>query len=545
MSADLSREGSVAGSRPGSASTSRPASPTPRTPAVESPRLAKTDLDWSTLIAANAARRAKPPSRLAETMSSHEATPESSRRTTPQENAAPKPASLPYPEDTSLMGGTILMPEEHEHAYMPGKKASLAPNAYDYQHSARSASPAPSNSSHASVRSAQRPSIIRGYSASNASTIEPRKAAESRPRLAEMKRQESFATASETKKELQALMKKGLPPCTRPEPTAGYDDWYTVTGSTDIDFCPDCIDTLFERTVFRSQFRRSLPRNLNQKVQCAFGSPWIRLAWLLTLQQQRTDLGLLKDVAEIESTTEPCPGSVESVQSWYGLRDPDGLFVRDFHVCFGDVRKVERLLPSLSGTFVKLPHRASYEKRICAIRTDSNRFSAYLDALVSTHEKSVASRKGADPMPLIDLVERKTRLRECTRDNMLIGSLWHFSAEVPSLTICEDCFESVVEPEIKKGSSVAKKFNRTVQPVYGEGIGSSCQLYSRRMRKAFQRAVEVNDFKYLTRKSKERREAELWLQDKYKDVMRRAKRLSLESEISADDERRLNLQRSG
>lgn len=355
-----------------------------------------------------------------------------------------------------------------------------------------------------------------------------------------MKRQESFATASETKKELQALMKKGLPPCTRPEPIAGHDDWYTVIGSSDIDFCPDCIDTLFERTVFRSQFRRSLPRNLNQKVQCAFGSPWIRLAWLLTLRQHRTDLGLLKDVAEIESTTEPCPGSVESVQSWYGLRDPDGLFVRDFHICFGDVRKIERLLPSLSGIFVKLPHRASCEKRICAIRTDSNRFSTYLDALVSTHEKAITSRKGADPMPLIDLIERRTRLQECTRDNMLIGSLWHFSPEIPSLTICEDCFESVVEPEIKRGSSVAKKFNRTVQPVYGEEIGSSCQLYSRRMRKAFQRAVEDNDFKYLARKSKERREAELWLQEKYKDVVTRAKRLSLEGDVSADDERRLN-----
>ncbi|EME49654.1 hypothetical protein DOTSEDRAFT_68435 [Dothistroma septosporum NZE10] len=539
MSADRSREGSVAGSVPGSASASRPPSPTPRTPAAETPRLARTDLDWSALLAANTARRAKPPSRLAETIS-QEPTPEFPRRTTLQQSNVPRPTSLPYPEDASLMGGTILMPEEQEHAYMPSRKATLVPNVYESQNSARSASAAPSNSSHASARSAHRPSMIRGYSASNASWMEPRNVAEVRPRLAEVKRSESFATASETKKELQALMAKGLPPCPRPQPIAGYDDWYTVTGSSDIDFCPNCIDTLFERTVFRSQFRRSLPRNLDQRVQCAFGSPWIRLAWLLTLQQQRTDLGLLKDVAEIESTTEPCPGSIESVRSWYGLRDPDGLFVRDFHICFGDVRKVERLLPSLSGTFVKLPHRASCEKRICAIRTDSNRFSAYLDALVSTHEKAITSRKGADPMPLIDLVERKTRLRECTRDNMLIGSLWHFSPELQSLTICEDCFESVVEPEIKKGASVAKKFTRTVQPVYGEGIGSSCQLYSRRMRTAFQRAVEDNDFKYLARKSKDRREAELWLQDRYKDVVRRAKRLSLEGDVSDDDERRLN-----
>lgn len=381
-----------------------------------------------------------------------------------------------------------------------------------------------------------RPSLTRGYSAGPASETRP---SDSKPRQSEAKR-ESFASSSQTKKDLAVLVKKGLPPCPRTEAVAGLDDWYTVIGATNIDFCPECIDTLFERTFFRPSFRRSLPRNLDTKVRCAFGSPWIRLAWLLTLQQQRPDLGLLKDVAEIESTTAPCPGSVPTAQSWYGLRDSEGLFVRDFHLCYGDVRKIERLLPTLSGLFVRLPHKASYEKHICAIRTESNRFSSYLDALVNTHEQALSSRKGADSMPLIDLIEQKTRLRECTRDNMLIGGLWHFAPDIPSFTICEDCFEELVEPQIKKNMPLTRIFNRTVQPVYGEGIGSSCQLYSRRMRKVFLRSVEENDFSYLARKSKERREAELWLQDKYKDVMRRAKRLSLEGAVSEDDERRLN-----
>lgn len=143
-------------------------------------------------------------------------------------------------------------------------------------------------------------------------------------------------------------------------------------------------------------------------------------------------------------------------------------------------------------------------------------------------------------MPLIDLIEQKTRLRECTRDNMLIGGLWHFAPDIPTFTICEDCFEEIVEPQIKKNMPLARIFNRAVAPVYGEGIGSSCQLYSRRMRKVFQRAILENDFSYLARKSKERREAELWLQDKYKDVMRKAKRLSLEGAVSDEDERKLN-----
>lgn len=531
-SSRMSSEYSYSGSKPPSAGTSRPGTP-PRV-SKESTRLPKTDLDWSNLLAANAARRTQPPPRLASSMPG-EAEFEVPHRSTHEASPRQFPSSLPYPEDTSMMGSTVLMPQEHEHAYYPSKQNTNTPT-FAYPSTASSASGCSSGSSkmpHAPSSLSSKPCLTRGYSASPET-----RPSDSRPRRSEAKR-ESFASSSQAKKDLAGLVKRGLPPCPRQEPVAGLDDWYTVTGATNIDFCPDCIGTLFERTFFRPLFRRSLPRNLDTKVQCAFGSPWIRLAWLLTLQQQRTDLALLKDVAEIEATTARCPGSVQTAQSWYGLRDSEGLFVRDFHLCYGDVRKIERLLPTLSGFFVRLPHRASYEKHVCAIRTDSNRFSAYLDALVNTHENALSSRKGADSVPLIDIIEQKTRLRECTRDNMLIGGLWHFAPDIPTFTICEDCFEEVVEPQIKKNVPLAKIFQRTVQPVYGEGIGSSCQLYSRRMRKVFQRSMEDNDFSYLARKSKERREAELWLQEKYKDVMRKAKRLSLEGAVSEDDERSL------
>ncbi|KAI5371044.1 hypothetical protein Slin14017_G019230 [Septoria linicola] len=546
----ISREGSLLGSKPPSATSSRPASPSPRTPG-ESSRMPRTDLDWSALLAANAARRSKPPSRLSSAIP-QDAAPASappnappldwSRRNTPQEvTPAQSSASLPYPEDSSLMGSTMFMPTEQEYAYYP-KQQPLAP-AFPYDNTKPSGPSTPSSSSSAqSNLNPPRPTLNRGYSAApvtNATPTEAR-AFENRPRLT-ASRQQSFADSSQTKKEIAVLAKKGLPPCPRQEPIAGKDDWYTITGHTNIDFCPDCIDTLFERTVFRNLFRRSLPRSYNEKVRCGFGSPWIRLAWLLTLQQHRTDLTLLQDIADIEETSAICPGGIETVQNWYGLRDPDGLFVRDFHLCYGDVRKIECLLPSLAGIFVRLPQRASYTKSTCAIRMDSTRFSTYLDALVTLHEKALVARRNADPMPLIELVERKTRLRECTKDTLLIGALWHYIPDLsPALTVCEDCFEFVVEPEIKRNKSLAKKFNRTVQPVYGEGIGCSCQLYSPHMRKVFARAVEDNDIKYLVRKARERRDAEIYLQEKFKGVMSKAKRLSLEGAVTEEDERRLN-----
>jgi len=438
---------------------------------------------------------------------------------------------LPYPLDDGPGTPTTFMPSERDHQYFGPLKSNLGVSFMSEAKTlSRAASPALSTAQRTSgsARPA-RPPIQTRHSVANVSPTEERP------------RPKSFHTSSEAKKELAALLKKGLPECQRPDPVAGYDDWYTVIGAPSLAFCPGCIDSVFERTVFRPSIRRLPQLNFNTKVQCALGSSaWIRLAWLLTLQQQRTDLTLLKDLADMEETSEPCPGSHEAVRSWYGLRDNEGLFVRDFHICYSDVRKIERLLPTLSGLFIRLPHRASYEKRICAVRADGNRFSTYLDALISTHEKALASRKGADSMPFIDLVERKTRLHDCTRDNMLIGGLWHFIPNVSAFTVCEDCYEAVVEPEVRKNSDVAMRFNRTVQPVYGEGMGSSCQLYSRRMRQVFRRAVQDSDLKYLARKANERREAELRLQERYKDVMRRARRVAREGDGSEDDERRLN-----
>ncbi len=82
------------------------------------------------------------------------------------------------------------------------------------------------------------------------------------------------------------------------------------------------------------------------------------------------------------------------------------------------------------------------------------------------------------------------------------------------------------------------RFNRTLQPVYGEGIGSSCQLYSPRMRRVWERALRNKDLKYLARKAKERRQAELRLQERYQAAAQKKKRLSWNSVGGSDDEMR-------
>ncbi|WPH03336.1 Hypothetical protein R9X50_00621300 [Acrodontium crateriforme] len=519
-------------SKNSSVTNSRPASPSPRV-SGDTARLPKSDYDWNVAFSANNTRRSKPSSRLASIPAMPDMPTVDYVPSAPPMNQYPndRPMSsggLPYPEDDEYDTPSVAMPAEDRY-FVPTPNLS-AP--FTYENKSRENSSASSTTRTPSIPI--RSSFGAQYSATN--TLP----AEEKPRQSDPR---PISINSETRKELLTLLKRTMPDCARPTPVSGYDDWYTVIGAPNLQFCPDCVDSVFERTVFRPSIRRSPPASLDVKVQCAFGSSaWMWFAWLLTLQQQRTELGLLKAFGDIDETTDTCPGSREAARSWYGLRDLDGLFVRDFHVCFNDVQKIECIFPTLSGIFVRLPQRPAYDQQLCSLRADGNRFPLYLDALMATHDKALTGRKAADPMPFVELVERKTRLRECSRDNMLIGGLWHTMPSLPSFTICEDCYETVVEPEMRKSNpnQIAQRIARTVQPAYGEGMGSSCQLYSPRMRRVFARSLQTNDMKYLARKADERRDAELRLQERYKDVMRRAKRLSREGSGSEDDERRLN-----
>lgn len=530
-------------SKEGSASGSRPSSPSPRTPIAESPRLPKTEVDWSVLLAANAARRSKQPSRLSAEFRQGPM-PTVSRPDSRQ--PAVRTESLPYPVDAGPSTPAFSIPSERNYQYFAETRPSAAlriPIRQDSKTLSRCASPAPNSSLNFDFSTkTSRPSYQSRHSTAEVPQDDrERRQLGGRPKGDELRR-ESFNSSSQAKKDLQVLSQKGLPPsCPRAKPVAGYNDWYTISSAPNLDICADCIGFLFERTVFRPLFRRSPPVSYNEKVQCALGGrPWIRLAWLLTLQRERTDLNLLGDLARVEETSEQCPGERHAIRSWYGLKDRDGFFVKDFHVCYSDVRKIEQLLPTLSGLFVPLPTRASYDKHLCAIRPEGNRFSPYIDTLIEAHEKAMAFRRPADPSPFLALVRRRQRLRECSRDSLLMNGLWHFIPSVPELTVCEDCFETVVEPEIQKNNDLAVLFNRTVQPVYGEGIGSSCQLYSQHMRKVFKRAVEDKDLRYLTRKAKERREAELRLQHKYLAVRQKASRLQRDGSGSDDEGRRMD-----
>ncbi|GAB7360450.1 hypothetical protein MBLNU230_g8404t1 [Neophaeotheca triangularis] len=490
-------------------------------------RLPPTDLDWTTLMAANAARRSKPPSRLSAEV--HLPSGGLYPRSGPNTPNLTRP--MPYPEDVP---SSAYMPSERDFQYFPEPASSLkAPLEPELKTMPRTASPAPASSS--VPRGPKRPSLATRHTLANVHNVDLQSPVSPAPEI----RHASISGPLQTHKELEAMSKKALPNCRRRTPVRGYDDWMILVGAPGFVFCPDCISSTLERTVFRPAFRRSPPHNLDTKLACAFGNAWVRLAWLLTLHLQKPDLGLIRDLANIEGTSEPCPGDEPAVRTWFGLRYEDGRFVHDFQICYTDVRKIERLLPTLNGLFVPLPARNFNEKKVCGIEVDGDRFSTYLDALIDMHDESLAKRKLADPWPFIKLVERKTMLRECEKDTLLLGALWHYIPSLPAFTVCENCFDAIVEPEIAKGKDLAMRFNRTLAPHYGEGPGSSCQIYSKYMQRVFRKALEENDVRYLARRAGDRRDAEMRLQERKREVWKKMKRLDYRIPGVEDENRRL------
>ena len=309
-----------------------------------------------------------------------------------------------------------------------------------------------------------------------------------------------------------------------------HDDWYTIHGLESINICPSCLEKIVLPTHLGKFFKRSPPRQSSVSARCEFGSPWVRLAWLLTRKHKRQDLGLIQGLAEIAANEPDCPGASEAVGIMYGIQNDQGAFIPSFAVCPLDKRNLETLFPSLIGAFTRFPASVKVD-RICTLRMNSKRFPKYLDVIVDIDDKarSGASRGGAtrkpDLQPLIDLTGSFAYKQECQRDHILLDQTWHFPPSMPELTVCEECFDEIIYPAVKRGSPVAERFNMSLQPLPSAmGGKSTCQLYSPRMRRVWERSVKNEDWEYLKRKVRERREVEDDLRSQQKDIQKMLQR---------------------
>jgi hypothetical protein len=143
------------------------------------------------------------------------------------------------------------------------------------------------------------------------------------------------------------------------------------------------------------------------------------------------------------------------------------------------------------------------------MRFDSKRFIHYFDAFETAADLAADSRYPPDTVDLADLVKRFAALPECPRDQSLTNSYWYIITQLPEFTVCPECFDEVVHPNLEKGRAIPAMFNKAMQCV----PSASCQLYSTRMRAIFQKAIDGSDYKFLATKARERRGLELQLKE--------------------------------
>ncbi|KAF2228282.1 hypothetical protein BDZ85DRAFT_188837 [Elsinoe ampelina] len=329
-----------------------------------------------------------------------------------------------------------------------------------------------------------------------------------------------------------------MPPCDRDTYVSGYEDWYTLDDCPNFDICSTCLMGNFRDHYHFAFFRPVTPgiRSRDTKVRCDFSRPWLRLAWLLTLQRQLPNLNLVKSIYHYleHPSTLACPDIHTKPHTWFTvLDDLTRKPIPSLSICRTDVQTIELLLPSLRGFFVPLPSakgsRSSSttdtSSRLCTFRTtNNNRFPIYLDFLISLHETAMqqSPRNLPDMTPFVHLVKHKLAIDECPRDNILQGAKWFFIPSLPEFTVCEDCYDDVIVPLLRQDRDLVMRFNRkaellsTITDVARE---ASCALYSGRMRVEFARAVDTNDLRALARVARARRDMEVELQRKAQPVI--------------------------
>ncbi|CAO2648282.1 Nn.00g075490.m01.CDS01 [Neocucurbitaria sp. VM-36] len=298
-------------------------------------------------------------------------------------------------------------------------------------------------------------------------------------------------------------VRRPVPPCSRSVP-AIHVDWYSLEGYPNFNLCPSCYDSVFAGTPFAPKFSQ-LPNQDSVERFCDFRSPWPRLAWLLTIRQQRQSLEFNYSLAEIEENERLCPSDRKlgfDRVDWYALFGEENLAT--FSLCPCDVRRIEVLFPSLRGFFLKL--NPSSEKHTCDLRISSHRFPKYLDLLVEIDAEAKTLSSKPDFNGFLQLILENASKDVCPRDKASFLREWYFVRRLPEFTVCERCYDELVRPAIQSGTWIPGLFNKYPEPVPSEDTvhGTICCLYSSHMRRIWEMSVKDDDFAYLKHEAHKR-----------------------------------------
>jgi len=509
-------------SRPSSRSGTRPSSPLSfsNKQVHHSPRVPVSEADWHATYPPTV-DRSRPISRHGR----HETMPAPKPRIdvqSPSPARPPRPENpLPYPVDDRVVD-----------AFMPPEEQ------YQYDHGLPALPPSP--------RQTHLNSPIPGSPREQPSGFRPQLSSRQNTNTDDIPRSPRARSSSIRSSSKDGRRDRHVPGHDRPLPSCPrtksgiYTDWYILQNCPDFDICPSCYENVFADTPFSVYFSQSRQYERPRERNCDFRDPWVRLAWLLTIKQRRSSPDLLYKVATITEQEDPCPGNRELTtdqQTWYGIQDHrDGIHVANFAVCPRDLKMMEALFPSIRLYFTRIPPSGHYTipvKYLCSLRLDSHRFVKYLDLLVQLDAEAEMLGQRPNIHRFVQMARENAFKAECQRDKQLFGKPWHFIPSLPEFTVCQECFEELIWPAIASSSNstssfsaplppstIPNLFNRTIQPVPDEDpeVGSSCCLYSPRMRDIWEHSVHEEDFGLLRRSVMERKTKEILLSRDRRDI---------------------------
>jgi hypothetical protein len=510
-------------SRPQSRGYARAASPVSFSSTGRPPspgRVSVTDADWhATYPPVTTHDRSRPPSR----MNRYDTMPETTPRIDVKSPSPVRPfvegGALPYPVDDRPLD--VFMPLEEHYQFDHSKVASsrqILPESPRITSSPNSGSPRLRNEAHHPKSNIIMPEELTRTRKTRSNSVRSQASTDSR-------------REQPVKPSARFDLDKPLPSCPRSAPSTKYDDWYSFQGYRNFDICPSCFKGVFAGTPFAVNFSQTRIGERPTERFCDFSSPWIRLAWLLTIKQRRSSLELIYALADITDIDRPCPEDREvsgDRVTWYGIPDQrDGIHVANFSICSCDKRMIEALLPTMRGYFTRLPSTYSPngpQKHICSLRTSSRRFPRYLDLLVEldTEAHDLGNRPHINRF--IQMARENAFKSECGKGKCYIRKPWHFIPSLPEFTVCEECYDELVWPAYQSKNTpttIPRLFNKAIQLVPNEDseIGSSCCLYSPRMRRVFDTSVREVDLAYLKRKAIDRKRAEVRIAKEKKGIV--------------------------
>ncbi|KOS18620.1 hypothetical protein ESCO_000433 [Escovopsis weberi] len=318
-----------------------------------------------------------------------------------------------------------------------------------------------------------------------------------------------------------------LPECSRTTPVAGLMDWITIP-RTDFNICPDCYGEVFASTQYRTHFQPLLRPTMNP-IACDFGSsPWYRIAWLLTLKEQKTDLQLFYKAAKVLASTRdrPCPGSQKALEFWYVVKDPfTRRAVPDFTVCYECTKMVEALFPVLRDVFGPQDAWQEPVRSVCSLHFHPGReeFPLYFDAFEMAAETAFKYDRSPDIGDLCMTLNRIGTFSECRESRRVNDGYWYSLTFLPEFTVCGECYDDVVRPQQlldDDNDHISGHFLPKPQKL----AVATCQLYSPRMRDVFKWACRRDDAEYLKARVKERKMVEDHLHAKFVHLVRDGRR---------------------